>query len=685
VGVTSVQFNVDGTSIGSLSSAPYTTTWNSGSVADGSHTLTVTAQDAAGNTTTSAGVAITVRNTPPIITAIASSSIASTTQTITWTTDELATSTVYYGTTTSYGSASSSAILTTSHSITLTGLTASTTYNFVVTSADASGNIASSTNQSFTTAAYTYYVDSVNGSDANPGTSPSLALRNITALPTITAGQGVGLAYGSHWRQQLTINAANATVIGYPTTYNSTNLPILDASDVIPNANFVAATGGNTGAYYTNSALSFLSAGSGAGWINVFETGGPGDSTTGRFLTNVVSEALVASTPCSYYVPGISQGSAVPASGVIYLHSCDDSSPITNGYLYEFSNRATALTMNGYGGKVSNLEGRKNSSESGAIVLSGDGNSYIVNNIIARDGNDHVMFVPSGTTISNSQFINAYWGPNIFNNLLVVYDANGTGLPFSSSNNIYQQDQNMSDSVYGVIALMQHTNGGTSIGNVTSTGDWFIGKNGAIMTAFGVSNTPSLIMNNNYASQVAHMVSVTTSVVDNGSQFVASGGDFLEYAAANQTVTLNNTLICTTNSPYGGPLNIENAANSTLNINGGVTYLDTGKGWNVISDNNGEGTANVHLNINNHIFGGPGQYSMNAYDFTGSGGVFTGGTAGNANSYSTGFGFMIFNNVQYNSLAAWKAAVTPQDAVAVSIAPTVGQSACTLPTIPTVN
>ncbi|HUD02796.1 MAG TPA: M10 family metallopeptidase C-terminal domain-containing protein [Candidatus Paceibacterota bacterium] len=89
--------------------------------------------------------------TPPVISAIASSSVSSTVQTITWTTDEPATSQINYGTTASYGSASSSAALTTSHAITLTGLAGSTVYHFQIQSADSSGNIATSNDQSFTT------------------------------------------------------------------------------------------------------------------------------------------------------------------------------------------------------------------------------------------------------------------------------------------------------------------------------------------------------------------------------------------------------------------------------------------------------------------------------------------------------------------------------------------------------
>ena len=73
------------------------------------------------------------------------------------------------------------------------GLNASTTYDFQVSSTDSQGRNAISSNQAFTTAAYTYYVDSVNGSDSNPGTSPSLAFRNITALPTMPRGRALVL------------------------------------------------------------------------------------------------------------------------------------------------------------------------------------------------------------------------------------------------------------------------------------------------------------------------------------------------------------------------------------------------------------------------------------------------------------------------------------------------------------
>jgi hypothetical protein len=66
VGVTGVQLRVDGTALGAeLTSSPYTRSWDTPTVPNGTHTLTAVARDAAGNSTTSASVAVTVDNLPP--------------------------------------------------------------------------------------------------------------------------------------------------------------------------------------------------------------------------------------------------------------------------------------------------------------------------------------------------------------------------------------------------------------------------------------------------------------------------------------------------------------------------------------------------------------------------------------------------------------------------------------------
>lgn len=89
---------------------------------------------------------------PPIISTISSGSPTASSAIVTWTTDELSDSQIEYGLTTSYESQTTlDTNLVTDHSVSLSGLSASTTYNFRVKSKDASGNLAVSGNGVFTT------------------------------------------------------------------------------------------------------------------------------------------------------------------------------------------------------------------------------------------------------------------------------------------------------------------------------------------------------------------------------------------------------------------------------------------------------------------------------------------------------------------------------------------------------
>jgi hypothetical protein len=68
-GVTGVQFRVDGANAGAQdTSSPYGVSWDTTQVADGQHAITAVARDAAGNTSTSQPVTVTVKNAvlPPL-------------------------------------------------------------------------------------------------------------------------------------------------------------------------------------------------------------------------------------------------------------------------------------------------------------------------------------------------------------------------------------------------------------------------------------------------------------------------------------------------------------------------------------------------------------------------------------------------------------------------------------------
>ena len=64
VGVSGVQFKLDGANLGAeVATSPYSTSWDTRTATNGTHTLTAVARDAAGNSTPSAPVTVTVSNT----------------------------------------------------------------------------------------------------------------------------------------------------------------------------------------------------------------------------------------------------------------------------------------------------------------------------------------------------------------------------------------------------------------------------------------------------------------------------------------------------------------------------------------------------------------------------------------------------------------------------------------------
>ncbi|MDB5265327.1 MAG: hypothetical protein JWM39_40 [Parcubacteria group bacterium] len=205
VAVVGVQFKLDGALLSAEdTSAPYAITWNTTATSTGSHTLLAVARDAAGNLATSSPITVTVDNTAPVLSSIASST-TSTGATITWTTNENASSTVNYGTTSVYGTASTSAALVTSHTVTLTGLTAATTYHYQVASADVSNNVATSSDLTFITT-------------SAPDTTPPI----ISSIATSSSSSGATITWTTNENASSTI--AYGTSIAYGTASSSSTL-----------------------------------------------------------------------------------------------------------------------------------------------------------------------------------------------------------------------------------------------------------------------------------------------------------------------------------------------------------------------------------------------------------------------------------------------------------------------------
>jgi lysophospholipase L1-like esterase/peptidoglycan hydrolase-like protein with peptidoglycan-binding domain len=145
-------------------------------------------EDGAGNVGYSSDIEVTTTNCDsdgPIITSIGASA-ATTTSTISWTTDEAGSSQVDYGLTNSYGSQtveSDTSPRVTSHSVSLSSLDTCTTYHYRVRSKDALLNTTTSSDNTFTTTGCTTPSEEENvGNSSGSVGSAFIGNSNITNI-----------------------------------------------------------------------------------------------------------------------------------------------------------------------------------------------------------------------------------------------------------------------------------------------------------------------------------------------------------------------------------------------------------------------------------------------------------------------------------------------------------------------
>ncbi len=217
-----------------------TNAYNSTGLINGTtYFFAVTAMDTSGNESPRSAEAsgTPVDNKAPTISSLLATP-ASTSATISWSTDEVADSTVEYGTTSALGSVVSNAALVTSHSVGLAGLSAATPYFYVVRSRDAAGNLATSATQSFTTL-----------------TPPGSIAGTVTAASSGAALSGATVTDGT--RTATTDAAGSYTLSNVPagtyvvtasrSGYTSASQSVAVVSGTTAVANFALATATTTG------------------------------------------------------------------------------------------------------------------------------------------------------------------------------------------------------------------------------------------------------------------------------------------------------------------------------------------------------------------------------------------------------------------------------------------------------
>lgn len=152
VNLSSVWFTLDGDNVGSVgTTSQHSISLDTTALINGNHTISVVAQDAQSNVSTSS-INIIVNNPISIINDITETSITSNSTVINWNTEYLTDSQVEYGISSSYTSSSTlDSNLVNSHSVLISGLSSCKTYYYRIISKDASQNVSTSSNQTFRT------------------------------------------------------------------------------------------------------------------------------------------------------------------------------------------------------------------------------------------------------------------------------------------------------------------------------------------------------------------------------------------------------------------------------------------------------------------------------------------------------------------------------------------------------
>ena len=197
-------------------------------------------------TATSANFIFSTSAAPaPVITSVTASSITSTSATVTWTTDQPSTTQVEYGTTAAYGALPAlNSTMVTSHSVSLTGLTPGTTYDYAALSKNSSGTLATSANFTFsTTVASAPVITSVTASSIT--TTSATITWTTDQASTTQVEYGTTTSYGAASAANTAMVASHSVALSGltpGTTFNYAAMSKNAAGATATSANFVFST-----------------------------------------------------------------------------------------------------------------------------------------------------------------------------------------------------------------------------------------------------------------------------------------------------------------------------------------------------------------------------------------------------------------------------------------------------------
>jgi len=296
---------------------------NSGnSVSNGQYTFELTASTSHGQDNKS--VSFTYDGggggdtTPPVISNVSAGNITSSGATITWTTDEASDSQVEYGLTTSYGNSTPlNTSLVTSHSVSLSGLSANALYHYHVKSKDASSNLATSNDYTFTTSSggggggniAPLATASASSQNVNYGQTANKAIDGVVdgwpgdyTKEWASVDEGNGAWLQLNFSQTYSVDrvvmydrpGSGTQVLGAQLTFSSgspVNVGALDNGGAATTVTFSAHTITWLRFTVTNSAGSDV----GLAEIEVYGSGGGGGDTTPPVISNIAAGNITSS------------------------------------------------------------------------------------------------------------------------------------------------------------------------------------------------------------------------------------------------------------------------------------------------------------------------------------------------------------------------------------------------------
>ncbi|MGB7621818.1 MAG: fibronectin type III domain-containing protein [Terriglobia bacterium] len=310
----------------------------------------VKSRDAAGNLATSGDFTFTTAadTTAPTISSVSASSITQSGATISWTTNEASDTQVEYGTTTAYGSSTTlNSSLVTAHSAPVPGLTASTLYHYRVKSRDAAGNLATSSDFTFTTSADTT-APVISGTAASPVTQSGATISWTTNEASDTQVEyGTTAGYGSSTMLNTSLVTSHSAVLSGLTASSLYHYRVKSrdaAGNLATSGDFTFTTAADTTAPVVSaiSASSITLSGATINWttneasdtqVDYGTTAGYGSSTT--LNTSLVTShaaslsGLTASTVYHYRVKSRDAVGNLATSGDFTLTTAADATPPT--------------------------------------------------------------------------------------------------------------------------------------------------------------------------------------------------------------------------------------------------------------------------------------------------------------------------------------------------------------------